>query len=208
MATSSDWLAEVPHSPEPDYHWLQSIGENQRPFSEGLPFARIRQAPAEPAPEPEVEPEEDPIALAFERGRQEGQAEVLAEANTAAEAAQKFRTLFRALDKEAMDCLASELKETVLALCAQVIDERVIDQHSLIKAAQNAAQKIGRADEGMTLHLHPEDLASIPHDALPDWQFQADSQIARGGFAVRSGEAEVRSGPDEWRRAIRTALGL
>ncbi|WP_197409549.1 FliH/SctL family protein [Erythrobacter sp. YT30] len=209
---SSDWIAAATagdgeqHLPD----WLaamQTTGE----FSDMSPFSRKRDgaSPAEKA-SPLSEPEPAQQQTEYDRGFVAGDAagRAAAHAEMAAEKDQRtaLRLAFRELDQAAMDTLASELADTVMALCDAALEKHAADPEALIERAREAARRLGLAAASCTLHLHPDDIETLDKGALSGWQIEADPTLQRGSIALVGEEGGVRDGPAEWRRAIAAAL--
>jgi flagellar assembly protein FliH len=221
MTNSSDWISAlqerpaVPKRTQSADDWIARLGAREG-FVDGLPFAQPNlppmpadepeepPAPVAPTPEP---PQPDPVAEAFERGFEEGRA--MARAGAAEEAAQRaaIRKAFGALDQAAMDALAADLADTVLALCAAVIAQYEPSKADLLERCNTAAHRLGTAPPDIRLHLHPDDLALIEAaDEMPDWECVGDPDIGRGGLRLETPEGAVSDTPEDWRRVIRAAI--
>lgn len=214
MANSSEWvgafgaLAEAaPAQPG----WLALLGE-AGDFREALPFGEVP-PPAPPAPpaQPEPPPEPDPApedmrALAYAEGEAAGRAAALAEAAQDAARQRALRLAFRQLDEAAMDVLAGELAETVIALCDGVLAAHAADRAALLERCRTAARRIGGAPAGLRLHLHPGDIAALGAEALAEWAVIADSAIEPGALLLEGQDGALRDGPADWRRAIAAAV--
>lgn len=209
MANSSEWLgalgatAEAPHAAP---GWLALLGE-EADFREALPFGAATAPAAPPPPEPAPAPAaEDTLALAYAEGEAAGRAAALAEAARDAARQRALRLAFRALDEAARDVLASDLADTVIALCDGVLGARATDRDALMARCHAAALRIGGAASALRLHLNPADIAAIGAEALGDWTVIADSAVEPGGVLLEGPEGAVRDGPADWRRAIAAAV--
>lgn len=217
MANSSDWLGalgaladfERPDADSPAPGWLALLGEGAD-FREALPFGTPAPlAPLPPAPEPEPAPApagEDAQALAYADGEAAGRAAALAEAARDAARQRALRLAFRSLDETARDVLASDLADTVIALCDGVLGARATDRDALLARCAAAARRIGGAAGALRLHLHPADIEAIGAEALADWAVIADSAMEPGGLMLEGPDGAVRDGPADWRRAIAAAV--
>ena len=116
------------------------------------------------------------------------------------------RIAFREFDQAALDSLAAELSDTVMALCGQVLGEAAVDGDGLLERCAAAAKRIGSAASHCALHLHPDDIALVGEDALGEWQVSADAALERGSLRLEGPDGAVRDGPAEWRRAIEAAV--
>ncbi len=203
----SDWLAALAREENAAPGWLDLLTEPGG-FRETLPFGAAP-APAPAPPEPVLVPV-DPGAAAIERAYSEGlaagRAAAEAEGQLAAERQRALRLNFRALDEAAMEVLASDLADTVIALCDATLTGCAPDREALLARCHAAAQRLGSAAEGLRLHLHPDDIAALGDDALAGWQVVADPLQVRGGLMIEASDGTVRDGPADWRRAIAAAV--
>lgn len=208
MASSSDWIAQAqaqgPGRAAPG--WLDALGAGMASaagFAAGAPFAASPPEPLTPPPPANDSPEEaDRFAQAFADGHAAGRAE--AEQTLAAQRA--LRLTLRELDRAALDTLAADLAETVLALCTQVIDEHAIDGAALTRRCEVAAARIGKAASQCRLRLNPADAALIETAEPGAVTIEPDPTLERGALVLEGPEGAVRDGPGEWRRAIAAAL--
>lgn len=162
----------------------------------------------EPAPAPEIppEPQSDPLADAFALGEAEGRAAANAEHEALGARQMALRQSFRALDQAAMDALASELAETVVALCAQTLADYRPSPEALLARCKEAARRLGSGAHEAALHLHPDDLALFDGEALKGWQVAADPAVERGGLRFETSDGSISDSPADWRRAIAAAI--
>ncbi|MEM8723975.1 MAG: FliH/SctL family protein [Pseudomonadota bacterium] len=206
MANSSDWIEQVGALERAQPDWIAALGGREG-FQPGSPFATAhRSPPVETSPLPAEPQQTDAIARAFAEGEAAGRAAAEADAKAEMERQRELRLTFRAFDQAALDSLASELSETVVALCEQVLEASALDRDGLIERCQWAARRIGSGASQATLHLHPEDIAMLGNDALADWEVRADPAMLRGSLLLESPDGAVRDGPAEWRRAIAEAV--
>ncbi len=160
----------------------------------------------EPAPQVEAEPEIDPIAQAFEQGKAAGREEAFLEHEAEAQRKLTLRQTFRALDQAAMDALSGELAETVIALCGQTLSDFTPTPDALKQRCLEAAQRLGSGVGEAALYLHPEDLALLDRGGLEGWKLVGDPSAERGGLRLETADGLVSDRPEDWRRAIRSAL--
>lgn len=210
MANSSDWLGALAEAPASQPGWLALLGE-PADFREALPFhsndpAPVPESEAAHAAGPDAEPAPDALALAYAEGEAAGRAAALAEAERDAARQRALRLAFRQLDEAAAEVLASDLAETVIALCDKVLADHAVDRAALLARCQAAAARIGGAAGALRLHLHPEDIAGLDPEALGEWSVIADSALERGALLLEGPDGAVRDGPADWRRAIADAV--
>ena len=208
MANSSDWIALAGSSARPQPTWIGALAAESG-FAPLAPFAAQGSPPNDAesagAKTPQVTTETE-IATAFAEGLATGRAQAEVEAGEQLAAQRAIRMAFRDLDAQALDVLASDLAQTVLALCGQVIDEQAIDRDALAARCRAAAQRIGAAASHCVLRLHPDDLALIEPEEFDGITLQPDSTLERGSITLQGPDGAVRDGPAQWRRAIAEAL--
>jgi flagellar assembly protein FliH len=211
MANSSDWLGALgadsgPAASQPG--WLALL-DAPADFREAMPFVAVPDAAPVPPPpsEPALKPDaEDAAALAYARGHEAGRAAALAEAEQQAARQRALRLAFRTLDEAARDVLATDLADTVIALCESVLAGHATDRAGLLARCLAAAHRIGGAASALRLHLHPDDIARLGPELLADWTVIADSALEVGGLLLEGPDGAVRDGPADWRRAIAAAV--
>lgn len=210
MANSSDWIAQAGVAGPTAPGWLAALDQRDG-FSASSPFGvsdeAVLAAPPENAlSEPESAPAEDRIAQAFAEGEAAGRAAASAEAEAALASQRTLRLALRAFDQATLDAFASDLSDTVMALCSQVIAEHTIDSDALMERCRLAAKRIGDVARQCTLRLHPDDIALIDPTGLGDVAIEPDGSLERGSLVLDGPDGAVRDGPAEWRRAIAAAL--
>lgn len=210
MANSSDWMGAVAVPERPAPSWIALLSDTAE-FAEMSPFGDpLAQVPATARSPEEMVPEPDAAAIAIARAYADGEAAGRAAAESAADAAatrqRALRLAFRSLDEAARDVLAEDLADTVMTLCDAALAGAAIDRDALIARCHAAARRIGGAAEALTLHLHPEDLATLDAEALAGWQVMPDAELERGGVLIQGADGAVSDGPAEWRRAIAAGL--
>lgn len=187
-------------------NWIEALGAKHS-FVAGFP---ARDKPAEPMrpdpPAPSPSPAPDRLAEAFEEGEASGRAAAAAEFRAEQETQRGLRLNFRSLDQAAMDSLASELSNTVIALCEAAIAGFAPDPQNLLQRCHEAARRMGSAAAECALHLHPQDIDLIAPETLEHWRIVPDPSVERGGLRFEGGEGAISDGPAEWRRAIAAAI--
>ena len=211
MANSSDWIAalagdEAGQSPARAPAWLTALDACED-FRPGVPFARIPATPPDRAPDPASG---EAVAAALAEARAEGEAAGRAAARAESEAEEEhrraLRLALRELDAAAIDALAADLAETVIALCSQAIANWTPQPEALRQRCHEAARRLGRVPDGLTLHLHPADIEALGPEAFPGWRVVTDPDLERGGLRLEGAGGTLNDGPEEWRRAIAEAV--
>jgi flagellar assembly protein FliH len=215
MANSSEWIALLSQPDEPSIPlgapagWLAALDQRGE-FRPGAPFAKPAPAPPDALSEPTPE---EALAAALAEARAEGEAEgrAAAHAESAAEDEHRrtLRLAFRTLDAAALDALAAQLAETVIALCGEVLQDWTPDPGALAARCRAAASLLAEAPAALALHLHPADIEALEDEApeaLAGWRVVPDPALARGALRLEGPNGAVRDGPEEWRRAIAEAV--
>lgn len=163
-----------------------------------------------PPPAPRPDPEPDPIAEAYARGEAAGRQAAQVEHKALSEQKIAIRHSLRALDQAAMDALANDLAQTVIALCSASLADFVPEPATLANRCHKAAQRLG-SGAGVhmgeaRLYLHPDDLALIDTASLEGWHIVGDPTAERGGLRIETKDGSVSDRPADWRRAIATAI--
>lgn len=219
MANSSDWIAALARDAAamdgPPQGWMAGL-DGSGGFVEGLALGEevatqerhVEPVPTseEAAPEPAPTPAPDPVAEAFSRGVTAGHAAAREEYEQQAERQRALRLSFRDFDQAAMDSLAGELAETVVALCSQAIEGFATDHEALLMRCSEAARRLGTASSECTLHLHPDDIALVDPAMLDAWNVMPDASVEQGGLRLEGADGSVSDGPHDWRRAIAAAI--
>ena len=164
---------------------------------------------SEPVPDPrpaEVEPETDLAAEAFARGEEAGREAAMAEQKVLNQQRVNLRQTFRTLDQAAMDALAADLADTVVALCSEALADFIPAPGALKERCLKAAQRLGSGVSGATLYLHPDDLTLIDKAGLEGWTIVGDPAAERGGLRFETTDGSVSDRPSDWRRAIAAAI--
>jgi flagellar assembly protein FliH len=212
------WLTEFAARPAAGAApgWIAALAQTEaapRGFSDASPFAALPEPVPLPAPPASPPPGPDPEQAAFARGFADGQAEAMREAEAAlreqAEQVRHLRLAFRNLDQAAIQALADDLRQTVLALCGAVLGDYALDEAALLARCEAAAARLGGAADTLALALNPATLAMLDPAALEGWQVNPDPGLAPGALRLTGAgtDGAVRDGPEDWLRAIRAAIG-
>ncbi|WP_299196419.1 FliH/SctL family protein [uncultured Erythrobacter sp.] len=211
MANSSDWIAALADPAEPDERrgtpdWIAALAAPGG-FVEGLPIARkpaVVDCPADPSVT--APPPPDPVAEALARGEALGRAAANEEREADLLHRKALRLTFRELDAAAIDSLANELAETVIALCGQTLADYQPEAEALRARCEAAATRLGKAACEHALHLNPADMELLDADTKEHWQVVADPAVERGGLHFEGPDGAISDGPADWRRAIAAAI--
>ncbi|MXP30613.1 FliH/SctL family protein [Parerythrobacter jejuensis] len=149
---------------------------------------------------------EEAIAQAYRDGEQAGAAACAAAAQAAAKTRDALRLEFAKFDDAAIEELKRVLAETVASLCQQMIEPHLVNRKALEERCDAALSFLGEVPTRCKLHLHPDDIADIDPATARDWKVVPDSTVARGALRLVGDDGIVSDGPEEWQRAIATAL--
>ena len=231
MVSSSDWIAQAeslrPGGAE-NRGWLAALALNDEHEARGFcavsPFdppaveiesePPVSSEPSAPQPVPDISDpvEDDPEERGYLRGFAEGEQLAKRAGEEALLAEQQryrdLRSAIRKLDEAAQDALAQDLKESVLAMCKQVVGEYAMDEEALVSRCHAAAKRLGAGPDKLTLQLNPDTRAKLAPDAFGEWTLADDPSLAPGALRLTGADGSVRDGPDDWARAFAEALKL
>lgn len=161
--------------------------------------------------EPEVQPDEeadavlaDALADAERRGREAALSEMASEG--AARAALKLS--LQRLDDRLREDLAQQLAEAVAMLCEQTLAPLALDRDALHRRCSAVAALLGDGVAEATLRLHPDDIGLLSGEFASQWNISPDPALVRGTVQFDRADGALRDGPENWRMALREALGL
>lgn len=197
MASSFEPLLRAPASATPD--WLAALAAqpDRGGFTTHLPFGEARANT-----EPRIA--DAALAAAYAEGEAAGMAK--AAHDDAARKALAFE--LAGLEGNLRDLLAGRLAEAVAALCEATLAPLALDREALQRRCVDAACAVGEGIIDASLRLNPADIALLDPAFAATWHIIADVALERGTVVFDMPEGAVRDGPEEWRMALREALGL
>ncbi len=152
----------------------------------------------------------DPVAVARAEGYDEGLRAATDEAT-----AERTRDmalmdqLARAITSAAWldrDQFAQRLRQTVLALVGNLVDEAGIDGARMAARVTAATDLLADSAEAAMLRLNPADLPLV-EGRLPKTVFPVgDASIARGAFSLEAASTIVEDGPARWLEQLASAI--
>lgn len=145
---------------------------------------------------------------AYAEGERAGRAAAMAEMEERTRAQSKLGAALARLDHSLAERLSGRLSETVLALCEATLAPLTTDPDALQRRCIAAAGAVGEGIIDASLRLHPDDIALLDPDFAATWHLVHDPELERGTIEFDMPEGAVRDGPEEWRSALREALGL
>lgn len=176
-----------------------------RHFTPDPDVARVTGMAAIPQPS-----DEDPIRAAWKAGFEDGIAtekrltrEMRGEDM---EAINGLRDQVRQIDIAAIQMMESRMREAVVALCHQVIDECPVSADRLVARIQTAVRMMTASHNHKSIEVSPEDLPLITGLLPQEWAVRANPDIARGAIRVISPEGGVEDGPEQWKLALEEAI--
>lgn len=158
--------------------------------------------------QPHSEPEQTRSDAAYAEGERAGRAAAMAEMELEARASDKLGAALARLDHSLAERLSGRLSETVLALCEATLAPLTIDPDALQRRCIEAASAVGDGIIDASLRMHPDDIALLDPSFAATWHLVQDAELERGTIEFDMPEGAVRDGPQEWRSALRDALGL
>jgi flagellar assembly protein FliH len=163
-------------------------------------------APADGA----THPGEDAVRQAWEAGFESG---VAMERRLSREASGQDRELLDKLGEEiklinadGVKLLENRLRETVLALCRQAIDEYSVSPEQLTTRIHAAVKLLATAHNERTIEVSPADLDMLRGTLPAEWKLLANAELARGAIRVATAEGGIEDGPDQWKLALEEAI--
>ena len=186
-----DQPAEVPE-------WLSAVAQRAG-FAPGAP---VNGAPHVPSPQ------QSQYDAAYAEGEAAGRAAAQAEAEQQSAAQAKLSAALARLDNSLAERLSARLSETVLALCEATLAPLTIDPDALQRRCIAAASAVGEGIIDASLRLHPDDIALLDPSFAATWHLVPDAELERGTIEFDMPEGAVRDGPEEWRAALREAVGV
>jgi len=197
MANSFEPMLRAADSGAPD--WLAALA-GRGGF---VPLSPSGKASNAPAPQADAA-----IAAAYAEGEAAGRAAALAQAVRDDGARRALALELAGLEGNLRDMLAARLAEAVAALCEATLAPLALDRDALQKRCIDAACAVGEGIIDASLRLHPEDIDLLDPGFAATWHIIADGALERGTVIFDMPEGAVRDGPEEWRMALREALGL
>ena len=172
------------------------------------PDARHGAVPAASAGEP-AEPEtlsERARIEGYQRGWEDGIAHCEQDERARREGEDALRLSLARVETAQSARLADRLRETVEALCHELIADVAIDRDLLARRAALAASLLAGAEEGATLCLHPDDAALLENRSSGGIAIAPDPAMPRGEIRMETPAGGIADGPGNWRDAIAEAL--
>jgi flagellar assembly protein FliH len=171
------------------------------------PSARFAVAATPEAASDNGDPQAEAHALGYSEGFAAGREQAEAEAKAMLDAHGRLSLAFARLDQQMEEELRLALRETVAALCEDVLAPLAIEEEALLSRIEQAVAMLSRSYDERTIRLHPDDMALLSDRLRDDWTVRPDPSLPRGSLRVESVEGGIEDGPETWRRAIAEALG-
>jgi flagellar assembly protein FliH len=178
-----------------------------------------RAAPRHFAPDPDVarsqqimpQPgDEDPIRQAWKAGFDNGVAtEKRLSGETRVEdieAIKQLREEIQQINLNALQQLESRMREAVLALCHQVIDDQAITPDKLTGRIQAALKLFTDTHNEKVIEVSTTDYALIEGAVPAEWKVLAKPGLTRGSIRVVTADGGIEDGPDQWKLALEEAI--
>lgn len=184
-----------------------------------VPVGHAASAPRHFSPDPNVakatpatlQPgEDDPIRMAWKAGFEDG---IATEKRVALEmrgedldALNHMRDQVRQIGAAGMQMLESRIRETVISLCRQVIDECPISAEKLSERVQAAVRMLAGSHDEKTIEVSPQDQRLLAGMLPAEWIVTGNPALARGALRVVTPGGGVEDGPDHWKLALEEAI--
>jgi flagellar assembly protein FliH len=154
--------------------------------------------------------DEDPIRQAWKDGFDNGVAterRLATERNgSEAEALAQLRSGIARINQDSLRALEARMRDAVLALCRQVIDDHVEAPERLAARVRAAASLLAGSGQRMSVEANEADRPLLSEALGDDWEVVANPRLARGALRVLSGDGGVEDGPEQWKRALEEAI--
>ncbi|MGV3482313.1 MAG: FliH/SctL family protein [Sphingobium sp.] len=154
--------------------------------------------------------EDDPIRQAWKSGFEDG---VATEKRLAREMQGEDVAALTALgeqihqiDAASLHMLESRLRDAVVALCRQVIDDCVIAPDRLAARIQVAVRMLAATHSEKRVEVSPTDFKLLGGQLPAEWTVTANPDLARGAIRVMTPEGGVEDGPEHWKLALEEAI--
>ena len=180
---------------------LEATAPTPRGASDAAPVHFAPGRPAGAAPTAGIpDPQDDPLRAAWSDGFAAGRA-----VTPDQDVLHALSTQFARLGARVDAALADRLRETVLALCRQLLSDAAFDPAELERRVAVALDRLGEV-AAVACRCHP-DAAETARALLPDGvRIAADAALAPNAFVLDTAHGGVSDGPEEWGRALAAAL--
>lgn len=185
----------------------------EAPADHGMP------APRHFAPDPAIAralaaaphlADDDPIRQAWKSGFEDG---VATEKRIAremqgeeAEALAQLAEQIRRIGAADIQMIESRMREAVVALCRQVIDDCMVAPERLAARIETAVRMLATAHNEKTIEVNPADAERL-HGLLPaEWALAPNPELAHGAIRVTTRDGGIEDGPEHWKLAIEEAI--
>lgn len=178
--------------------------------SEPAPPATTAGEPASRAGDPGSASPEDPLRQAWEAGFESGIAmerRLSREANAAdRELLEKLRDEIRLINGDGQQMLESRIREAVLALCRQAIDDHSLSPERLATRVETAVKMLAATHNEKTIEVSQSDFDLLRGTLPEEWKLIAIPELSRGTVRVVTPEGGVEDGPEQWKLALEEAI--
>lgn len=155
-------------------------------------------------------PDEDPIRAAWTAGFENG---VATEKRLALEGREQdleaiglLQGQVRQIDTESIQQIEIRMREAVIALCRQVIDDCPIPVDRLAERIRTAVKMIVKPHNERTICVNPADLPLLTGSLPAEWKLVGSPDLPRGGMRVATAEGGIEDGPEQWKLALEEAI--
>lgn len=197
-----------------------SIAELAAPMARTMGHAEAGPAmPRHFSPDPDIaralgvmpqSSEDDPIRQAWKSGFEDG---VATEKRLAremqgedVEALTALGGQIHQIDTASLQVLESRMRDAVVALCRQVIDDCVIAPDRLAARIQIAVRMLSATHNEKRVEVSPADFKLLGGQLPAEWALTANPDLARGAIRVMTPEGGVEDGPEHWKLALEEAI--
>jgi flagellar assembly protein FliH len=154
--------------------------------------------------------EDDPIRAAWKAGFEDG---VATEKRLSLEmrgedldALNHLRDQVRQIGTASIHMLESRMREAVVALCRQVIDDCEIPPERLATRIETAVRMLSSAHNEKTIEVSPQDFKLLGGLLPAEWTVVPNPALTRGAIRVTTPDGGVEDGPEQWKLALEEAI--
>jgi flagellar assembly protein FliH len=194
-------FAEAPGFGGPVSH--EPAPASPRHFAPSTEIARALNAMPQPG-------DADPIRQAWKAGFDDG---VATEKRLALEmrgedihATAALGDQIRQIGADAVLMLESRMREAVVVLCRQVIDECEVPTERLAARIETAVRMLATAHNAKTIEVSPQDHPLLIGLLPAEWTLAANPALVRGAMRVTTVDGGIEDGPEHWKLALEEAI--
>ncbi len=174
-------------------------------FSRDARFASIVASPRHGAA-PAVDPGIEAYQRGFAEGLAQGEENALASERERDSRRAAIELAFARFDERCAGKLREGLRQTVHALCEEMIVPLALEPESLADRIEKAAGMLQRAQDDQCVLLNPEDLPLVEARVPAGLKLRGDETVERGGLRIETEDGGVEDSPTQCGRILAEAF--